>query len=407
MPEGSTNWSSYGIVEFSPIQNYKQSDLDLFYSTYGTNVPVGTTPTFAAIDGGFYDPSSPEADPSESDLDLEYATSLVYPQSVTLYQVGDASAGDPATNNNFLDALDASYCTYKGGDDPDFDARYPDIPDYTYPGQNLTGYYNGTANCGTVPTTSVISVSYGSSENDRSLFYQSRQCDEYMKLGLMGISVIFSAGDSGVAGIRGQCIGPTGAPVNGAGRFNPMYPGTCPWVTSVGGTAIKPGGSVHDREIATTAYSTAGGFSNYFSAPDYQKAALASYFAKHVPPYNSSVYNTSQISRGFPDVSFNGQDYATAINGQFFPISGTSASAPGFGALVTLINEERAKVGKKSVGFLNPVMYRHPEAFRDVIEGNNPGCGTGGFEAVEGWDPVTGLGTPKYGKLRDIFMTLP
>ena len=28
----------------------------------------------------------------------------------------------------------------------------------------------------------------------------------------------------------------------------------------------------------------------------------------------------------------------------------------------------------------------------DITNGTNPGCGTEGFEAVEGWDPVTGLG---------------
>jgi tripeptidyl-peptidase I len=41
---------------------------------------------------------------------------IVYPQSVTLYQVGDIYEG--ATFNNFLDAIDGSYCTSGGGDDP-------------------------------------------------------------------------------------------------------------------------------------------------------------------------------------------------------------------------------------------------------------------------------------------------
>jgi len=34
--------------------------------------------------------------------------SLTYPQNVTLYQVGDSVAWNPATNNNFLDAIDPS-----------------------------------------------------------------------------------------------------------------------------------------------------------------------------------------------------------------------------------------------------------------------------------------------------------
>lgn len=60
----------------------------------------------------------------ESNLDLEYGMTLVYPQKVTLYQVGDIYEG--ASFNDFLDAIDASYCSYEGGDDPDQDAAYPD-----------------------------------------------------------------------------------------------------------------------------------------------------------------------------------------------------------------------------------------------------------------------------------------
>lgn len=30
-----------------------------------------------------------------------------------------------------------------------------------------------------------------------------------------------------------------------------------------------------------------------------------------------------------------------------------------------------------------------------------------GFQATEGWDPMTGLGTPNYPKMHDVFMSLP
>merc|ERR1712217_658949 len=50
-----------------------------------------------------------------------------------------------------------------------------------------------------------------------------------------------------------------------------------------------------------------------------------------------------------------------------------------------------------SVGFLNPALYKHPEAFLDITRGDNrcarrgrPCCG--GYDAGDGWDPVTGLG---------------
>jgi tripeptidyl-peptidase-1 len=45
-----------------------------------------------------------------------------------------------------------------------------------------------------------------------------------------------------------------------------------------------------------------------------------------------------------------------AINGQFQPILGTSASTPVVASMITLINDARITAGKKSVGFLNPMV---------------------------------------------------
>jgi tripeptidyl-peptidase-1 len=50
---------------------------------------------------------------------------------------------------------------------------------------------------------------------------------------------------------------------------------------------------------------------------------------------------------------------------------------------------------------------RNPEVFNDITQGSNPGCGTQGFSAAKGWDPVTGLGTPNYPEMLDLFMSLP
>ena len=76
-------------------------------------------------------------------------------------------------------------------------------------------------------------------------------------------------------------------------------------------------------------------------------------------------------------------------------------------SILTLINQERLKAGKSVVGFINPTAYAHPEVFNDVTIGFNQGCGTNGWEAVEGWDPVTGLGTPDYEKMLGLWMSLP
>ena len=42
------------------------------------------------------------------------------------------------------------------------------------------------------------------------------------------------------------------------------------------------------------------------------------------------------------------------------------------------------------------MLYSHPEVFTDIVKGSNPGCGTQGFPATKGWDPVTGLGAPNF-----------
>jgi len=86
---------------------------------------------------------------------------------------------------------------------------------------------------------------------------------------------------------------------------------------------------------------------------------------------------------------------------------GTSLAAPIWASLITLINNERAAAGKGSVGFINPTLYKNTQIFNDIVNGNAPGCGTAGFSTAPGWDPVTGLGTPKYPTLLSVLMKLP
>ena len=382
-PKGSSSnpKNSYGIVEYTP-QAYLEKDLDLFFSNF-SKAQVGDRPTLDSIDGGVLQHQAKGFDYNgESDLDLEYAMTLVYPQQVTLYQAGDLIEG--ASFNNFLDAIDASYCTFRGGDSSTFDAVYPD------PNK---GGYKGPENCGGFTATKVISSSYSYNEHDLTPFYERRQCAEYMKLGLMGVSVLYSSGDSGVAGNGDQCINKQGGYNNGTrGRFNPSFPGTCPYITSVGATQVKPGVNVpkalasgtQPEEACETVIYSGGGFSNVFPLPSYQEKAVHSYFANYPPPYTSAQYNNSQHTRGYPDISANGANYVIAVDGKFALVYGTSASSPTLGSILTLINEQRYNHGLSSIGFVNPVAYKHPEVFNDITQGNNPGCGTNGFSAVPG-----------------------
>jgi len=69
------------------------------------------------------------------------------------------------------------------------------------------GGFKGAESCGIVKPANVISISYGSQEPEMTAAYQVRQCNEYAKLGMMGVTVLYSSGDDGVAA-PGECINP-------------------------------------------------------------------------------------------------------------------------------------------------------------------------------------------------------
>ena len=58
-------------------------------------------------------------------------------------------------------------------------------------------------------------------------------------------------------------------------------------------------------------------------------------------------------------------------------------------AVFSLLNDYLLSKGRPPLGFANPWLYEIGWlGFTDIISGTNPGCGTDGFSADEGWDPV-------------------
>lgn len=208
-------------------------DLDVFFQNFTTpQIPQGTRPEFISIDGGQtanFTYNNETGSGVESALDIDTVYSIVYPQKVRLYQVGDGVNVDSVgTFNIFLDALDESYCTYLGGDQPYVDPAYPDPNE---------GGYTGPLQCGGSPVSNVFSFSYNQIEAALPVAYQTRQCHEWMKMALQGVSVLFASGDSGVAnrynsGYENSCLLEEGPYVSENGtRFSPSFPTNCPWVT--------------------------------------------------------------------------------------------------------------------------------------------------------------------------------
>jgi tripeptidyl-peptidase-1 len=111
-------------------------------------------------------------------------------------------------------------------------------------GTTADGAYEGPESCGIAKPPYTVSTSYGYQEADLTPFYATRQCNEYAKLGLMGTTVLYSSGDSGVGGRSNQCLAPNGTLVVGGKIFSPGFPGSCPYVTAVGATQVPAGRSV-------------------------------------------------------------------------------------------------------------------------------------------------------------------
>ncbi|KAH9057760.1 subtilisin-like protein [Lactarius vividus] len=319
-------------------------DLVAFMVKYRTD---GEDATFdvVQINGGGYDPNKPGA---EGSLDIQYAQAMAYPTPHVYYSTG----GTPKSLT----------------DDP-----YIRWLDYLLDEDNVN-----------IPQT--ISTSYGGYEQNVPLEYATKVCELFGQLGARGVSVLFASGDWGVG--EGNCLVRYGSG-NVYHEFLPVFPATCPWVTSVGGTTS------HDPEVAVSL--SGGGFSIHFDRPEYQDDAVPTFLESLGDTYQGFYYPDG---RGFPDISAQALKFSLVLGGKFEFVSGTSGSAPTVAGIISLLNDYLISKGSTPLGFLNPWLYGTGLAgLNDITSGSNPGCKTNGFPAVVGWDPVTGLGTLDFEKL--------
>ena len=171
---------------------------------------------------------------------------------------------------------------------------------------------------------------------------------------------------------------------------------------------------VAQSNLTTCPYTSGGGFSSHYPTPTYQSANVKNYLAlvvndtalRPVPGYNGA-------GRGYPDVTMQGYYYVTLSGDQLWLSSGTSASCPAMAGVLSTLNAARMRIGKGSVGFVHPALYKHASKFiNDVVGGNNKCtqngqiCCSQGFYATPGWDPASGLGSINYGKMEAVFLAL-
>src|SRR5581483_4823373 len=218
---------------------------------------------------------------------------------------------------------------------------------------------------------SVVSISWGGPESSWTAQAQNALDQAFADAAALGVTVCVAAGDNG-----------SGDGVDD-GRAHVDFPASSPHALACGGTRLEPGGAETVWNDGTSGGATGGGVSDTFSLPVWQTSA-------GVPP---SANPGGRVGRGVPDVSGNADPktgYRVRVDGAELTIGGTSAVAPLWAALGALLSEQRGT----PLGFLNPVLYEHAGALRDVPCGDNDLGDAPGYDARSGWDACTGLGTP-------------
>jgi len=247
----------------------------------------------------------------------------------------------------------------------------------------------------------IISISYGGSElgadTDTSVDKANEQKEYnaghaiFQRAASMGVTVMASAGDSGAT---------NGNDYQNYQSYwktpNVSWPASDPYVLAVGGTTltIQDANGTYGSETAwNSGGSTGGGLSILYSEPNYQKKVS-----------NQGLF---QGHRGIPDVAFPADvnyllyeqsDFGT-VNVAKWPhwnlIGGTSASSPCWAGIIAIADQMSTQAGGKPLGWIQPGLYSlQGQDFHDITQGNNNFARVAGYQAMPGYDLVTGWGTP-------------
>jgi subtilase family serine protease len=209
----------------------------------------------------------------------------------------------------------------------------------------------------------VVSMSWGGSEFSSVANYESH----FLKT---GVTFLASSGD------------------NGSGA---SWPATSPSVVSVGGTTLNLDAAGNLTSPETAWSGSGGGFSAYFARPSWQNSWQAN--SKRAFPDVALVADPNTGVAVYDSTSYSGQK-------GWFQVGGTSASAPMWGAIIALANEQNILAGRPALSGADAKLYGlagktvngspgYSYYYFDVTSGNN-----GGFNATGSYDEVTGLGTP-------------
>ncbi len=304
------------------------------------------TPSVVAVgvDGGMNMPGPDANADGEVMLDIEVAGSIAPGATIAVYFA-------PNTDQGFIDAVNAALHD---------NVRKP----------------------------SVISISWGGPEDSSTQQFLNGLDQAFQDAAALGITVCCASGDDGSSDERTQRDG----------KLHVDFPSASTFALACGGTKLVGSGTTISQETVWNegdrGGAGGGGVSNFFARPSYQ--------SKSKVPRSPN----KKVGRGVPDVCGNADPvtgYQVLTGGQKAVFGGTSAVAPLWAALIALINQRLTSTGKKSAGFINPLLYSVPAkstVFHDIVTGNNDIDGTlGKYKAGKGWDACTGQGSPDGTKL--------
>jgi len=362
--------------------------------------------------GGDWDQIKPDVDALVAELGLPDPNIKIYTQ--TNYSATPPEVTDPKKVESLLAQSNAEVAL-------DLAVVLPVIPKAqieVYFGQNsLTGleWAFTTALFGTdkepkqdrdVPTAMSLSWSFPEegthSGIDHHFVHTYKNLNEYFikPAVMMGVSIVACSGDFGSS----NQSDPT--------RFSVGCPASSPYCLSVGGTYLDTqqkdeqiwNQKVHvfdqDFDLAT-----GGGFSKHFQAPNYQAPFVRDYWSKQVT--DPTAPNHGMIPRGIPDVAAVAnsdlEGYYAIINGTpTMAPGGTSAATPLWGTLLVKI----AQALGTRLGNVTSILYeaasQNSQGTQFIsLNGKKGNCLPkdtqalhNKWEATEGWNPCTGLGSP-------------
>lgn len=424
--EGSGNEANrQAVAEFTPHQEILLSDLDQFFEDYVPGSPVADR----SVHAFFGDDGTGNETGDEAALDVQYImgsspgilTDFYYNQTNDFCADMMRWSCEILNDENPALVQSVSY-GYQGnisdiGCNGDYQVQDVDLNLAKMAARGITVIFSsGDSGAGYVPNCNTdqildgVAVTNGTvlKRFDYSGWSVNLCCEESSQ----GVAWTFDPADgctiySHVTSTGELATSSSGGPAlftNNAPPLFPSWPASSIWVTSVGATRFqdqKPG----QLEVAADDFGSGGGFSDMFEAFKDQQAAIREYMQR--APGLPATGTFAPAGRGTPDVAALGEGYQVILAGELESVGGTSASTPAFAAMVSLLNEERLARGMPSMGYLNPWLYQNPDMFNDVTVGTNDVLGGGagpilyGYNCTNGWDPVTGLGTPNFTKMLD------